>query len=91
MTGHSVSYDTISPSNLLRNLSSAGPLELRLAAEAMTLGLRSSSTNMRNKWAGFVARLTQRVVASLRAGRTRSRTAVGDSVDIGGCRLETKV
>lgn len=50
-----------------------GRLELRLVSESLLLGLRTGSTHMRNKWEGLMARLIQRVVASLRAGESKRR------------------
>lgn len=46
----------------------AGEVELQLMSEALTLGLKSASTNMRNQWEGLLKRLMQRSIASLRAG-----------------------
>ena len=50
-----------------------GELELTLAARGLSLGMRCSSTNLRNKWTSLISKLLKRVVVSLRAAVVRRK------------------
>ena len=50
-----------------------GELEVSLARQALSLGMRCTSISLRNKWHALVARLLQRLHAAAAAARGRSR------------------
>ena len=53
----------------------AGNMELQLAAEALSLGLRCGGSALRNKTVALLAKLIHRVVASMRATLAGRHTA----------------
>ena len=65
---------------------SAGTVELGMVRQAVVLGLRCTSSSMRNKWAGLLAKLLRRIFMSVHAALNRqrpqrSRTGRGKDVD----------
>ena len=54
----------------------AGSTELALVRQAIVLGLRCSSSSMRNKWTGLLPKLLRRIFMSVHAALNRQRSAV---------------
>ena len=53
-----------------------GNTELDLVKQAVVLGLRCTSTSMRNKWTGLLPKLLRRIFMSVHAALNRQRAAV---------------
>lgn len=53
-----------------------GRTELALLRQAIVLGLRCTSTSMRNKWTGLLPKLLRRILMSVHAALNRHRSAV---------------
>ena len=54
---------------------SAGKVELGMVKQALVLGLRCTSSSMRNKWAGLLTKLLRRVFMAVHAVLNRQRSA----------------
>lgn len=54
----------------------AGDVELGIIKQALVLGMRCTSTSMRNKWTGLLPKLLRRVLMSVHAALNRQRIAV---------------
>ncbi|DBB01023.1 TPA: hypothetical protein ACH3X1_000923 [Trebouxia sp. C0004] len=59
-----------------RTTSLPGDVELGIIKQALVLGMRCSSTSMRNKWSGLLPKLLLRVLMSVHAALNRQRLAV---------------
>lgn len=53
----------------------AGSTELGIIKQALVLGMRCTSTSMRNKWTGLLPKLLRRVLMSVHAALNRQRSA----------------
>ena len=65
----------------------AGDVELGIIKQALVLGMRCTSTSMRNKWTGLLTKLLRRVLMSVHAALNRQRLAIpktgrGPHVDV---------
>lgn len=54
----------------------AGSTELKLVEQAVVVGMRCTSTSMRNKWTGLLPKLLRRIFMSVHAALNRQRAAV---------------
>ena len=63
------------PSSLESLEVDAGDVELRLVKQALVLGLRCTSSSMRNKWNGLLPKLLRRVLMSVHTCLNRQRAA----------------
>ncbi|DBA69567.1 TPA: hypothetical protein ACH3X2_012764 [Trebouxia sp. C0005] len=59
-----------------RTTSLPGDVELGIIKQALVLGMRCTSTSMRNKWTGLLPKLLRRVLMSVHAALNRQRIAV---------------
>ncbi|KAL0046958.1 hypothetical protein WJX82_002976, partial [Trebouxia sp. C0006] len=70
-----------------RTTSLPGDVELGIIKQALVLGMRCTSTSMRNKWTGLLTKLLRRVLMSVHAALNRQRLAIpktgrGPHVDV---------
>jgi hypothetical protein len=54
----------------------AGDAEVGIIKQALVLGMRCTSTSMRNKWTGLLPKLLRRVLMSVHAALNRQRLAI---------------